>query len=166
MSFKQRAQEELRTFLFSFIYLSLFFSVFIAYRNLVLSEYALGYFRYGYGLFEALVISKMILLGQRFRLGEKFEGYPLIVPTLNKTVVFSLFVIVLSVVEHYIGGFLHHKEREVITHELFESGMDEILSRSLVKFVAFIPFFAFLELDKVLGETNLFNLFFRRRKHS
>jgi hypothetical protein len=39
----------------------------------------------------------------------------------------------------------------------------ESLARSMVTFVAFIPFFAFAKLGFVLGEGKLDKLFFRRR---
>jgi hypothetical protein len=44
--------------------------------------------------------------------------------------------------------------------------MDEMLIRNLVVFSFLIPFFAFWELRRVLGEGKLFDLFFRRRQHS
>jgi hypothetical protein len=43
------------------------------------------------------------------------------------------------------------------------AGKDELLARCMIMFVAFIPFFAFEELERVLGEGKLSKLFFRRR---
>lgn len=45
----------------------------------------------------------------------------------------------------------------------FEKDFHEILAGLLVLFVAFIPFFAFKELERVLGENKIGALFFRRR---
>jgi len=44
--------------------------------------------------------------------------------------------------------------------------IDEVLIRNLVVFSFLIPFFAFWELRRVLGEGKLFDLFFRRRQQS
>jgi hypothetical protein len=44
---------------------------------------------------------------------------------------------------------------------LVSVGRDEILARSIMVFVTFIPFFSFLETDRALGKRKLFMLFFR-----
>lgn len=164
-SFKQKAKLEFRKFLICFIYLALFFCSFIFYRNLILSDYSLSYFHYGFGILEALVIAKVILLGQTLRLGDRmFEDYPLLFPSIYKAFVFSLFVLAFSILEHYISGFLHGKNLAEINLEFISTGKNEILSRTLIKFVAFVPFFAFLELDIVFGEGKVYQLFFRKRK--
>jgi hypothetical protein len=41
-------------------------------------------------------------------------------------------------------------------------GAQEILGRTLVLFVEFIPFFDFCELDRELGEKKLLSFFFQR----
>ena len=53
-------------------------------------------------------------------------------------------------------------ERSDPTH-YFGRGPNELLANVLVMFVAFIPFFAFKELGRVLGEGRVWELFFRRR---
>ena len=46
--------------------------------------------------------------------------------------------------------------------EYFGNGPHEFLAGSLMIFVAFIPFFAFKEMARVLGEEKIRMLFFRR----
>ena len=75
---------------------------------------------------------------------------------------FSVFVGIFAIIEHIVEGMLHGKGvfggLEAIWHE----GKDEIFSRCLVTFFAFIPFFAFRELGELLGEGRLHRVFFRR----
>jgi len=73
---------------------------------LVLAEYQITYVRYGLSVLEALVLAKVILIGDVLRLGRRFEDKPLIVPTLYKTVVFTLWVAAFSFLEHTIEGLL------------------------------------------------------------
>ena len=47
--------------------------------------------------------------------------------------------------------------------DYFGKGSHELLAGGLVTFVAFIPFFAFRELGRVLGEGKIWTLFFQRR---
>jgi len=49
--------------------------------------------------------------------------------------------------------------------DFLEKGHHELLAGCLVIFVAFIPFFAFRELGRVLGEGKIWDLFFRRRDY-
>jgi hypothetical protein len=134
------------------------------YRRLILGEYSISYFHYGYGIFQALILAKLILIGESLRLGEKYENHPLIIPTLYKTVVFSFFVLLFSMFEHFVEGFIHGTGFSEIYHEFMSKSKDEVLARVLVVFFVFILFFAFLETARVLGEGKLIDLFIRRKK--
>ena len=86
---------EIRTFIILTLYLTLFFCALTMYRRFILADETLGAFRYGYNLFEAMILAKIILLGQMLKLGSnKFLDHPLIFPTLYKSAIFCLFVVV------------------------------------------------------------------------
>lgn len=163
-SLKEKAKEELKTFWVIAIYLALMFSAFLTYRRLTLSESGVTYLHYGAGVIEALILAKVILIGQAVGLGRRFEDEPLIVSVLFKSIIFGVFVGVFSVIEHVIEGLVHHETWDAIAHHLFSAGRYEILAKTLMMMVTFIPFFAFWETDRVLGEGKLFALFFRSRK--
>ncbi|MDB6016160.1 MAG: conserved rane protein of unknown function [Pedosphaera sp.] len=55
-----------------------------------LTKYHISYLHYRVAVVEALVLAKVILVGDAFRLGRGLEAKPLIIPTLHKTVVFSV----------------------------------------------------------------------------
>jgi hypothetical protein len=133
---------------------------------LVLAEYQISYLHYGVSVIQAMVLAKVIVVGRALRLGRRLKDHPLIVPTIYKAIVFSIFVALFGVVEHTIIGSLHGKGIAGGFEELASTGKDELLARCMVMFVAFIPFFAFEELERVLGEGKLGNLFFRRRSAS
>ena len=144
-------------------YLTLVFAAFTQYRRFVLAAYDITYTNYGVALIEALILAKVIMIGAVFRLGRGLEQKPLIYPTLLKTVVFSLFVGVFTLIEHGIKGLWRGKGLAGGLVDLLGKGHHELLAGCLVTFVAFIPFFAFRELGRVLGEDKIRVLFFRRR---
>jgi hypothetical protein len=160
---REKVKEELRTFSAIAIYLALMLEALFLYRSLILSESGITAIHSGVAIIEALILAKVILIGQALRLGKGFEETPLIVSVLVKTLLFGAFVALFSVIEHVIEGLVHHETWGVIAHHLFAGGRDEILARTLVIIVAFIPFFAFSEVDRVLGQGKLFALFFRKR---
>jgi hypothetical protein len=160
---KKRLAHELLQYWINFFYLAFFFSAFIWYRRLILAEYRITYLHYGMGIVEALILAKVILLGDALHLGRKFEERPLIYPALHKAVVFSLFVGLFAILEHMIGGVIHGKGLGGGLHEILNEGRDELLARCLLTFFAFIPFFAFKELGRVMGDGKLGALFFHYR---
>ncbi len=160
---KDKIVREMTAYYIIFIYLAFFFSLFTWYRRLILAQYQISYLHFGVTIIQALVLAKLITVGRALRLGRRFKDHPLILPTLYKAVVFSIFVGLFAVVENTISGLMHGKGIAAGFHELMSTGRYELLARCMVMFVAFIPFFAFEELERVLGEGKLGKLFFRRR---
>jgi len=145
--------------------LTLFFSAFALYRRLILGAYEIDYLHYEYSFFESLVLAKIILIGQMLKLGERFESRPLAVTTGCKTILFSLFVFLFSVLEYVVVDLFRGKSLGASFKTLQTNGLDEILAKILVMSFFFLFFFAFLELSRVLGKNRLFELFFKRSTH-
>jgi hypothetical protein len=160
---KQRASREMLKYWIYFVYLAVFFGAFTWYRRLILAEYHITYLHYGVAVIEAMVMAKVILVGDALRLGNRFEGKPLIVSALYKTLLFSLFVGAFAIVEHMIAGWLDGRGLIAGFRNVINEGKDELLARCLLTFCSFIPFFAFKELAHVLGNGKLSALFFARR---
>jgi hypothetical protein len=97
------------------------------------------------------------------RFANVFDDRPLIVPTLYKVILFSFFVLAFEVLEHVIGGLLHGKDVMGGFQEMMSAGWDELLARTLVMLVAFVPLFAFSETARVMGEGRLTELFLHKR---
>ena len=163
---KERAREEFRNFWIITLYLAVFFGSFTVYRRLILAEFGVSYLHYGFALVEALIIAKVILIGDAFRLGKRFEDRPLFVSVIYKSALFGVFVMLFGVLEHVIEGLFHKKGASDILHGMMELGIDELLARVVMLMIAFVPFFAFWELRRVLGPRKLSALFFSRRETS
>jgi hypothetical protein len=159
---KQKLSREMKQFMIVFLYLGVLIGAFNIYRWLLMAEYHVGYFVYGYSLIEALVLARVIIIGESLEIGERFADRPLIFPTLYKTLLFSLCVLAFAIIEHLITGFLHGQGLTGVVQEIIK-GRYEIMARLFIMFVAFIPFFAFREAMRALGEVKLFDLFFRSR---
>lgn len=159
---KQKLLHELKELMGVFLFLALFFCAFTTYRRIVMQEAGLSYYHYGFAVVKALILAKVIVIGQCARLGRIFDGRPLIVPTLYKVIVFSLLTILFEMVEHFIAGLIHGQGVGGFREAVSSLGVNELLARTLVTLAAFIPFFAFKEIARVLGEGRLTELFFQR----
>ncbi len=162
-AWEEKIRRETVKYCINVIYLACFFGLFTWYRRLILAEYQISYVHYGFSLVEALILAKVVMLGDVVGLGRRLMDKPLIFRTLYGAVVFTLWVAVFVVFEHTVTGALRGKGLTAGLAEIVSVGKYELLARCLVTFFAFIPFFAFRELGRVLGEGKIGRLFFRKR---
>jgi hypothetical protein len=161
-NWKEKLLHELTEYWLNVIYLTLVFAAFTQYRRFLLAAHDITYTNYWFALIEALILAKVIMIGDAVRLGRGLEQKPLMVPTLYKTVIFTLFVGAFTVLEHAIKGLWTGMGFMGGVAEFLGKG-HELLANCLVVFAAFIPFFAVKELQRVFGKDELRALFFRRR---
>lgn len=163
MSFKELFHHEMVRYCTYAPFLALFFCSLSLYQRLIMEQYSLPYFHYGYAIIQALVLSKIILVGEYFQLGETFKNRSLIIPVVYKTVLFSFLVAIFSTLEHLIETRIHGKTLLEFYDSFMAHGKDALLAKILVVFWFFILFFSFLEISSALGEGKLFHLFFKRK---
>jgi hypothetical protein len=159
-SLKKRLAHEMRSYLATAAFLAVFLLSLTTYRKLILAEYNVGYFQYGYAIVEAMILAKVILVGEALHVGERFLDRPLIVSILWKTLIFSLFTVLFMTIEHVLSALIHHKPP---LEELSFAGVagDEKLARLQLMLVAFLPYFAFREIGRVIGDEQMYAMLFR-----
>jgi hypothetical protein len=141
-----------------------FFLSFTTYRMYLAGHFENAMFNYASALISALVLAKVILIGEAFRLGRLFENKPLIVPTIHKAAMFTLFCLVFHAIEECVRGLIKGEHLRTAVHSVATAKTaEETVFRALVFFFAFIPFFALRETMRVMNIDD-FRLFFRRRQ--
>ena len=156
-SLKQKAIHEFRQYVAISLYLAFFFCAVTTYRMLLLKDFQDAYFNYGAALFNALIVGKVILIGEYVRLGKKHENKALLLSSIYKAFLFGVLVFVFHAVEEVIKRALHGV---TVTGAFREIHFDELLDRTLVIFCTFVPLFAFRELRRVLGEEQFQRILF------
>jgi len=154
---KQKIKHELREMLELSIYLASFFCAIEAYRMFLMSEYNVSYWDLGFVLINALVVTKVIMIGEYARLGRRYENKPLLVSAVWKAFIFGLLVFAFHIVEEGIKRLIHGSELATVSREI---RFDQFAARSIVVFFTFIPLFAFRELRRVMGEDEFQSLIF------
>ena len=157
---KNKALHEAKKFFWIFIYLWLCFGLFVLYKTLILAEQHIDYTSYGLAFVKALVLGKIILIGESLHLGERHKDKPLIYPTLYKSVVFFVLLVMFSILEQVVRGVFEHKAIAESLSEIGGGSLPVILAGGLIMFVVLVPFFAFREIGRVLGQNKLYHLFF------
>jgi hypothetical protein len=155
---KQKITHELEELLVIFLYLAFFFCAITTYKMLILHEFHVSYFSYGTALINALIIAKVILIGQYAHRGRRHESKPLLVSAINKAFLFGLLVFVFHFIEEAIKRLWHGEKLVGALHGI---NIDDALARTLVIFGTFIPLFGCLEIRRLLGEEKFRSLLFR-----
>lgn len=157
---KRKLLGELARYFINVIYLSVFFGAFAWYRRFILAEYRISYLNYGSALIEALILAKVVWIGEVLHIVRQRDDKPLIHPTLKNALVFTVFVAFFEILERMAGGAIKGIGAIGGVVDLWHNGKFELLARCVMTFCAFIPFFAFRELARQLGEGKLWKLFF------
>lgn len=157
-SFKQKAAHEGKEITIVFLYLAFFFCALTTYSTLLLKRYEVSYFNYGAALLNAFIITKVILIGEAAHVGRRQESKPLYYSVISKAFLYGLLVFAFHIVEEVVKRLIHGND---IVGAFRDVRLDDLLARSVIIFLTFIPFFAFRELGRVLGQEEFRALFLR-----
>lgn len=155
--FKQKAAHEFKDFFLISLYLAFFFCTLVAYTNLLLRRYDVSSsVNYAFAIINALIIGKVILIGEMVKVGKFAETRPLYQSVLYKAFVFSLLVLAFHFVEEFVKRLIHGDPAGTVWREI---DPNRLIGRSIMVFSTFIPLFAFMELRRALGEEEFYALF-------
>ena len=149
--FRTKAREELYALLYITLYFTLFLGAFNTYRRLILRESGLSYLHYGITVVEALILAKIILIGDAMNLGRRQDRRPLVVSTVWKSILFAALAYLFTILERVIEGLIHRLDWAEILRKIIEPGPYEFLANMIMMMAAFVPFFALWGLRRVLG---------------
>jgi hypothetical protein len=159
---KQRAKNELLEYLGISFYICVFLGALLNYRRVVLAEVGITYTHYGYAVVQALILGKIVLIGDALHLGEGRGDRPLIVSALYRSLIFGVYVLVFHLLERVVHALI---KGESLTLGLAEELAHPAIIAAHVSLVilAFIPFFMLREAGRQLGEERFQKLLFRRQ---
>ena len=151
-SLKVRLLEELRKFFVIVAYLWLVFFVLFVHEWLVLAGHNIGFHFYGLATLNALVLGKIMLIAENMRLTKRFDNRPLIVPIAYKSIVFAVLLLVAYIAEEIGVGMFHGKTAAESFPVIGGGGPGALLCVTAIMAAALVPFFAFREIARVVGE--------------
>jgi hypothetical protein len=155
---KQKISHEMVEWFWILVYLAFFFCVFATYKMIILNQLHVAYFAYGTALINALVLSKVILIGEYFGVGKEHEHRSVLVSAIYKALVFALLVAVAHILEEGIRGALGRQNLADVLADMREEGWPVQAVRTALVFCVFIPFFGFMEIRRALGKKQFLDL--------
>jgi len=152
---KERALLEFKTFLGIFLYLWVVFALLSIHESIIRAQHNLDFTAHTLAIINAFVLAKILLVGEYLHLGAGFNEKPLVYPVLYKSLVFSIFLTGFHVAERMIVGMMRGKSFAESFSVIGGGRLESILSIGALMFVMLIPFFAFRELGRMIGEEKL-----------
>jgi hypothetical protein len=165
-SLRERAREEAIHFGIIVIYLWAMFFLFQLHQYVVLEKHDIPIEKFGFGLVNALVFGKVMLLGDNLRLGTRLGASTLVAVIAVRAIIFAVLFVVADTLESLIVGALHHRD---FSSSLPSYGGGGLLGAAIIGVIiafALTPFFAFEEIDRALGPGTLKALLFSARQRT
>lgn len=157
---KQKIRHELTEMLELFLYLAFFFVALAVYDMLLLRQYNVEYLTITFAIINALVITKVIMIGEYAKLGKRHEDKALLISVVWKALVFGLLVFAFHVVEEIIKRLIHGAGMaKASTGIRFE----QFVGRAIIVFCVFVPLFAWREFRRAMGEEEFRTLVYGSR---
>jgi hypothetical protein len=140
------------------------FNLIVFTTNLLIHDYWFKLSGFLLATTTALIVGKAVLVANHIRLIERFRGAPLIQPILYKAVFYTLIVMVVRLVER----FIHLAIDDSGFSAAFDVAVQDFTWRRFVAvqiwiFTCFLVYVTATELSRLLGEGQMFRLFFRHR---
>jgi hypothetical protein len=156
---RHKLAHEITEFVAVFLFLAPFFLAITNYRMYLQENFSHPFFAYGMALLNALVLSKIILIGELIHLGERSRNRALLFSTVDKAAVFTVLYLMFHLLEEGVRGSLHREGFLATIHADAFANIGGLIARLLFVFFAFIPFFALMETRRVLGVDRFRELF-------
>jgi len=160
LGLKQRVFDEVIKFLAIAFYLWVMFGVFALHESVVSAKDHINYHFYGFAVINALILGKVMLVAQDLRFADWIKDRPLVYPILCKAAAFSILFIVFDVVEEVLVGVFRGKTIGESIPTIGGGTPSGVFFVGIILAIALIPFFAFREIGRVIGERALHALMF------
>lgn len=155
LSVKDRARHELQAYFVITLYVWAVLALFRLHASLLAATYNVDIESHGLLIIQALILGKVVLIGEALSLGERASRILPIAPALVKSVLFSAAIIAFQIVEHFA--------RELWKGQPPSGGLPPELGGDLLRLatfsallvLAFLPYFAIREIEKKTGTSDL-----------
>jgi hypothetical protein len=165
-SLAEKAKHEIIRFLMLFLYLWMMSLLFQLHQYIVLTAHKIQFESWGFGFLNAFVLAKVMVVADGFQLVPSLRDRPLYLPILLRSAAFAILFIGVDVVEKVLVGMFRGATAAGSLPVYGAGGFGGAVVVGVITAFALIPFFAFEELDAVLGRGRLRSLLLASRERA
>jgi hypothetical protein len=163
MTLAQRARRELIEYLVVASYLFVCFGALILYKASILRSEGIEFTALGLAIAKALILGKFLLMLEALKIGEdKKHARSALANILAKSLLFSLLLFALTVIEELIVGHFHGRASREVLREMAGGTWEQALAVAILLFLILIPYFGYQEIAARLGKGKLSKLLIER----
>ena len=152
-SLMTRVRHEFVSYLAVSSYLMVWFLAVMFYKATILRSVGVDFAPVGIAVVKALILGKFILVLEAVKLGERrVDGYIIIVQIVKKALLFTLALIVMSVLEELIVGHLHGRGAKEVLTEMAGGSLAQVFATAILMFLVLLPYLAFRRLALEVGD--------------
>ncbi len=156
------AIREFKHLLVIVLYLWVIFGLYVLDETIILGKQHISFSAQGFAIINALVLAKVLLVAEDMSFVNRLKDRPLIYPILYKALAFSILFVVFHICESVLVELWRGKRAVESFPQIGGGTWKGFLCVVAILFVSLIPFFAFREIGRVIGEDELWNLIFKR----
>jgi hypothetical protein len=158
----RKDREEGKRSFWIFLYLWALLGLFSIHKSLVLNEHDV-FWHQGFAIINAWLLTKVMIIAEIFHVADNLKHKPLIYPIVFKSAVFAVLLVSFYLLEELLVGLWHGKTIAESIPTVGGGTFKGILTVGFIVFFVLMPFFALREFGRVVGENELYELFFVRR---
>ena len=141
------------------------FNLILFTKRLVLEQYLVQFSGFFIATAGALIVGKAVLVARAMPFLGRFDRRPLAYPILFKTFVYTIFVLLARLIEQLIEYLVHHEDLGggAFFADVFGAfSWPKFTATQLWIFVLFLVYVTASELNQLVGEGELYKIFFKR----
>jgi GYF domain 2 len=152
-SLLRRAKHEIISYLAISTYLMVWFVALMFYKATILRSVGVEFAPFGFAIVKALILGKFMLVLEAARLGERRTGgNSMIVQIVIKALLFTLALIVMSMIEEIIVGHFHGRDAREVLKEMAGGSLAQVFASAILMFLVLLPYMAFRRVALTIGD--------------
>lgn len=159
---KHQLYHQVTQFLMIACYLFVVFGILALHESVVAAKNHIEYHFYGFALINALILGKVMLVAEDLHFANWFRENPPAYSVVCKSIAFTILFLVFDIVEEVTVGVFKGKTIAESFPNIGGGSPSGVFFMGVIIAVLLIPFFAYREIGRVIGEGALRSLMFAR----
>lgn len=152
-SLAARARHEFKAYIAIASYLMVWFLALMFYKATILRSVGVEFTPVGFAVVKSLILAKFMLVLEAVKLGERRgNGGVMAVQILKKALLFTLALIVMSMIEEVVVGHFHGRDAREVLREMAGGSLAQVLASAILMFLVLLPYMAFRRMALAVGD--------------
>lgn len=162
---REKVRHEIEAYAIIFAYLYVCFGAILFYRDAVLQADGISLSDYSLAVIKAAILGKFMLIGQNWRLGERWSPAASVpaFEILRKASLFLVLLVILTILEEALAALIHGRGVVTAIREVAGGNWQQRIASCLLLWLILMPYFIIRKISELMGPGALRRLLFSPR---